>query len=79
MNRETLVTGKDSGITRQFYGLNRDLVKLVRPNQYDRGKDPLCLRRHGRGGAVGRPAGERVRDPEGAGGERHQGNQPELL
>ena len=51
----------------------------MRPNQYDRGKDPLCLRRHGRGGAVGRPAGERVRDPEGAGGERHQGNQPELL
>ena len=24
-------------------------------------------------------AGERVRDTEGPGGERHQGNQPELL
>ncbi len=39
LNRETHVTEKDGGITRQFYGLNGNLVKLVRPNQYDRNKD----------------------------------------
>ena len=38
LNRETHVTEKDGGITRQFYGLNGNLVKLVRPNQYDRNK-----------------------------------------
>ncbi len=39
LNRETRVTEKDGGTTRQFYGLNGDLVKQVRPNQYDRGRD----------------------------------------
>jgi len=39
LNRETRVTEKDGGITRQFYGLNGNLAKLVRPNQYDRGRD----------------------------------------
>ena len=39
LNRETRVTGKDGGITRQFYGLNGDLVKLVRPNQYEKNRD----------------------------------------
>ncbi|MDE5825365.1 MAG: hypothetical protein K2H91_11885, partial [Lachnospiraceae bacterium] len=32
LNRGTRVTGKDGGITRQFYGLNGNLIKLVRPN-----------------------------------------------
>ena len=39
LNRETRVTGKDGGITRQFYALNGNLIKQVRPNQYEKNRD----------------------------------------
>ena len=39
LNREIRTTERDGGTTRQFYGLNGGMVKLVRPNQYDRNRD----------------------------------------
>ncbi len=39
LNRETHTIEKDGGITRQFYGLNGNLTKVIHPNQYNRHQD----------------------------------------
>ena len=39
LNRETHTIEKDGGITRQFYGLNGTLTKVIHPNQYHRHQD----------------------------------------
>lgn len=39
MNRETLRRERDGGITRRFHDRNGRLVKVIRPNEYDRAQE----------------------------------------
>ena len=39
LNRETHTIERDGGVTRQFYGLNGNLIKRIHPNQYHKNQD----------------------------------------